>query len=223
MSEKQFSAPSLRILYDPERINAISPEWLDVEFWRLRDKVVVELGGRGQALQLETPAGPAVLRRYLRGGLVARISRDRFVFTGYERSRALREWRALILLGKRGLPVPRPLMASCERTGPFYRAAILTELIPGARSLADAAVDLTEGDWRRLGGVLQNFFAAGMVHADLNARNILVDEDGRWFVIDFDRALVLDHPAPPARMLQRLCRSFDKLGIDDRRDLLASD
>jgi 3-deoxy-D-manno-octulosonic acid kinase len=222
MPEQQFCAPLLRILYDPQRVTAISPEWLQCGFWRLRGGVTAELGGRGQALQLETPIGAAVLRRYLRGGMVARISHDRFLFTGYSNSRAFVEWSALIRLLERGLPVPRPLMASCERQGPFYRAGILTELIPGARSLADAAGVLGEDDWRRLGEVLQRFFAAGMVHADLNARNILLDAAGRWYLIDFDRARILDRPARPDRMLARLNRSFDKLGIEGRRDLLVT-
>lgn len=222
MSEQQFRAPSLRILYDPQRVTAVSPEWLDPGFWRLRGGVTAELGGRGQALQLDTPAGPAVLRRYLRGGMVARVSHDRYFFTGYSRSRAFIEWSALSRLLEQGLPVPRPLMASCERRGPYYRAGILTELIPGARSLADAAGVLGEDDWHRLGAMLQRFFAAGMVHADLNAHNILLDAAGRWYLIDFDRARVLDRPARPDRMLQRLFRSFDKLGIEGRRDLLVA-
>jgi 3-deoxy-D-manno-octulosonic acid kinase len=222
MSEQQFRAPSLRILYDPQRVTAISPEWLEAGFWQLRDGVKAELGGRGQALQLETPVGPAVLRRYLRGGLVARFSHDLFLFTGYAKSRAFVEWSVLSRLVKRGLPVPRPLMASCERHGPCYRAGILMTLIPGARSLADAAHALGEDDWRRLGIVLQDFFAAGVVHADLNARNILLDETGRWYLIDFDRARILERPARPAPMLARLNRSLDKLGIEGPRDLLAA-
>ncbi len=220
MSEQQFSAPSLRILYDPQRVTAISPDWLHAGFWQLRDGVAAELGGRGQALRLETPVGPAVLRRYLRGGVAARFSHDLYFFTGYAKSRAFLEWSALTKLLARGLPVPRPLMASCERHGAFYRAGILTELIPGARSLADAANVLGEDDWRRLGMVLQQFFSNGMVHADLNARNILLDAAGRWYLIDFDRARILDRPARPDRMLARLNRSLDKLGLKGRRDLL---
>jgi len=222
MSEQLFRAPSLRILYDPQRVTAISPEWLDAGFWRLRDGVKAELGGRGQALQLETPVGPAVLRRYLRGGMAARLSHDLFAFTGYTNSRAFIEWFALTRLLERGLPVPRPLMASCERHGLCYRAGILTELIPNARSLADAAGVLGEDDWRRLGLLLQRFFSAGMVHADLNAHNILVDAAGRWYLIDFDRARVLDRPARADRMLARLNRSLDKLGIKGHRDLLSA-
>ena len=220
MSEEQFRARSIRILYDSGRITAISPEWLQPAFWRMRNSVVAELGGRGQALQLETPAGPAVLRRYLRGGVVARISHDRYLFTGYDSSRSFVEWRVLSALYDRGFPVPPPLMASCERTGPIYRAGILTGLIPAARSLADVARELGEDDWRRLGRMLKEFFDAGLVHADLNAHNILCDVSGQWYLIDFDRARLLDRPALPDRMLNRLFRSFDKLGIDARRDLI---
>lgn len=220
MSEQQFRARSIRILYDPKRVTAISPEWLQSGFWRLRDAVVAELGGRGQALQLETPAGPAVLRRYLRGGMMAAISHDRYVFSGYDRSRGFVEWRVLSALYERGLPVPCPLMASCERTCAVYRAGILTELIPAARSLADVAAELREDDWRALGRMLQEFFDFGLVHADLNAHNVLRDVSGQWYLIDFDRARLLGRPARPDRMLKRLFRSFDKLGIAARRDLL---
>ncbi|QOC21729.1 3-deoxy-D-manno-octulosonic acid kinase [Wenzhouxiangella sp. AB-CW3] len=215
MSEALFSAPSLRILYDPERVTAIAPEWLDPSFWRLRRDVVDELGGRGQALHLATPAGAAVLRRYLRGGQAARLSRDRFLFSGYERSRALREWRVLALLRARGLPVPAPLMASCERSGPTYRAGLLTELLPETVCLADVAGQLASDDWQRLSRVLREFFDAGLVHADLNARNILIDAAGRWYLIDFDRARLHDRPVRGDRMLARLHRSLVKLGLDE--------
>jgi 3-deoxy-D-manno-octulosonic acid kinase len=220
MSEELFKARSIRILYDSERITAVSPEWLQPEFWRMRNDILAELGGRGQALLVSTPVGPAVLRRYLRGGLVARVSHDRFLFTGYDNSRALVEWRALAELNRRQLPVPRPLMAICERKGPIYRAGILTALIPDTRSLADVAHELGEDDWRRLGRTLQAFFSSGVVHADLNAHNILLDKSGQWYLIDFDRARIRDRPVLPDRMLNRLFRSFDKLGIDARRDLL---
>ncbi len=210
----------MRILYDPERVTAVSPEWLQPGFWKMRNDIVAELGGRGQALHVETPIGAAVLRRYLRGGLVSRVSDDRFLFAGYDRSRALVEWRALDELYRRGLPVPLPLMASCERRGMTYRAGILTALIPDTRSLADVAHELGEDDWRRLGRTLQAFFSSGVVHADLNAHNILLDKSGQWYLIDFDRARIQDRPVLPDRMLNRLFRSFDKLGIDGRRDLL---
>lgn len=198
----------------------VSPEWLDPGFWRIRNAVLAEFGGRGQALAVDTEVGPAVLRRYLRGGLIARVSRDRYLFTGYQRSRSFREFRVLARLHEMGLPVPQPLLAGCQRQGPTCRAAILTRLLANTISLPQAADILEPFHWRRLGKILDRFFRAGVVHPDLNAHNLLIDGEGHWYVIDFDRARIEDEPVDPEPMLRRLERSLDKLGIAGERALL---
>ncbi|MFU8831253.1 MAG: 3-deoxy-D-manno-octulosonic acid kinase [Wenzhouxiangella sp.] len=220
MSVSEFSAGQHRILYDGSVLPAISLEWLQPTFWHLRRAVMAELGGRGQALAVQTDVGAAVLRRYLRGGLVARVVRDRYVFTGYQRSRGFREWLLLDRLFNAGLPVPRPLAASCERHGGLYRAGLLTTLIPGAQPLSSIADRLPVADWRKLGATLQAFFAIGLVHADLNANNILHTATGDWYLIDFDRARIVAAPVDPGPMLARLFRSFDKLGVVGERAVL---
>lgn len=220
MPEAQLQAGATRILYDPSGLDVISPEWLQPTFWRQRDAVLAEFGGRGQALAVSTGAGPAVLRRYLRGGMIARISRDHYWFTGYERSRSVREFRVLSRLHETGLPVPQPLMAGCERYGPTYRAAILTRLLENTISLPQAADILEPVHWRRLGKTLDRFFRAGVVHPDLNAHNLLIDGDCHWYLIDFDRARIKAGPVDPEPMLARLERSLDKLGIAGERALL---
>lgn len=217
MPEAELQAGNVRILYDAEALDAVSPEWLEPAFWRMRGAVRAELGGRGQALAVDTVAGPAVLRPCFRGGQVARLSRDRFVFTGYGQSRSFREWRILARLRGLGLPVPQPLLAGCERLGLTCRAAILTRLIEGTRGLPEASADLEPEDWRCLGATLQRFFQAGVVHPDLNAHNLLLNEARQWFVIDFDRARIRPRPVNPAGMLARLNRSLDKLGIEGHR------
>lgn len=221
MSAAVFQAGSQCILYDSDRLPAVSFEWLDPEFWHLRSAVVAELGGRGQALQVNTPAGPAVLRQYRRGGLVARLVRERYVFLGHERSRSFREWRVLAALHQQGLPVPVPLIALSGRSGLTATAAIMTALIPEARGLDRVAGTLDRSDWVRLGSTLARFFRAGVRHADLNATNILVDRTGDWYLIDFDRARVSSTAVDPEPMLRRLFRSFDKFGIRaDRKALM---
>lgn len=220
MPEQVFQAGMVRILYDPDRIDVVSPEWLRPAFWRQRRAVLAEFAGRGKALAVDSSAGPAVLRRYLRGGLIARVISDRYFFTGYDRSRSFREWRLLARLSRLGLPVPRPLVASCERLGTSYRAALMTRLIGPAMSLTETGDSLDRTSWRRLGLTLSEFFKAGVVHADLNASNLLIDDQGQWHVIDFDRGRLGSGPANPAPMLRRLFRSLDKHGIEGCRDLL---
>lgn len=221
MSAEVFQAGNQCILYDPDRLPAVSFEWLDPEFWQLRSAIVAELGGRGQALQVNTPAGPAVLRQYRRGGLVARLVRERYVFLGHDRSRSFREWRVLAALHERGLPVPAPLVALSRRSGPTATAAIMTALIPEARGLDAVAGTLGRAGWVRLGSTLARFFRAGVRHADLNATNILVDRSGDWHLVDFDQARLSPRAVDPEPMLRRLFRSFDKLGIRaDRKAIM---
>lgn len=220
MPETELQAGSLHILYDPTALDVVSPEWFKPDFWRVRGKVLAEFGGRGQALAVATDAGPAVLRAYLRGGLIARVVRDRYLFAGYERSRCFREWRVLSRLHTQGLPVPQPLMAGCERRGLTYRAALITRLIENSISLPQAADILEPEHWDKLGRTLRRFFQAGVIHPDLNANNLLIDGDCNWYVIDFDRARIQDAPVDPGPMLSRLERSFDKLGISAARMLI---
>ncbi len=63
-------------------------------------------GGRGSISYIEVDGQQFVLRRYLRGGLPARVSRDRYLWLGEERTRPFQEFRLLAALLDRGLPGP---------------------------------------------------------------------------------------------------------------------
>lgn len=213
---------STRILYDPEILPAPVENLLVPEYWEARGATGECFAGRGQARAVETPGGPGVLKRYLRGGLVARVNRERYGFAGHERSRAFREWRLLQSLRQQGLPVPRPMAASCERRGLWYSAGLLTGRIPEARPLADhLAKDLADGppgrkEWRQIGKVLRAFHDAGVEHADLNARNILLDARGGVFLVDFDKGRQVGPDTVwRQRMLRRLERSLEKFAGPD--------
>ena len=173
-----------------------------------------EAVGRGSAWFIDAPFGAAVLRRYLRGGWMARISRDRYLFTGWRRSRPVAEFRVLERLESLGLPVPAPLAAGVRRRGLVCTGAVLTRRIPGVRPLADLlAARAQDADlWRRVGACVRRFHDAGVVHADLNARNILVDAGGAVYLIDFDRARIRNGAERRFRRnLRRLHRSLVKL------------
>ena len=111
-----------------------------------------------------------------------------------------------------GLRVPAPLGALCERSGPFYRGALMTRRIEPARPLPERFTD-DNFDWARIGAGLRQFHEAGVNHADLNARNILVhDETGEAWLLDFDRSFFSpDSPVNGQGNLARLRRSLDKL------------
>jgi 3-deoxy-D-manno-octulosonic acid kinase len=210
------------IVYDADRVQQPGPELFDASAWERQGRVVGQAVGRGSALMLEADFGPAVLRQYLRGGWPARFSRDRYLFTGFERSRPLAEFRMLVTLSDLGLPVPAPLAAMCRRQGLLYQGWLLMERIMQAQALADVLLDRADdpGLWQRIGAAIARFHRAGVIHADLNARNILVAEDDAIHLIDFDRARFRANDAASSANLRRLKRSLEKLWPAEIRDRL---
>jgi 3-deoxy-D-manno-octulosonic acid kinase len=210
-SQKQ---DSLTIVYDADRIPQPDPELFDPAYWRGRGALAGEAAGRGSALLLQTAFGPAVLRQYLRGGWPARFSRDCYLFLGYARSRPLAEFGVLAELVQAGLPVPAPLAALCARRGLCYRGSLLMARIPDVSPLADLLAARGEDAvlWRRCGETIRRFHAAGVVHADLNARNLLVGPGHAIHLVDFDRARIREGDVTGFRRnLARLKRSLEKL------------
>jgi 3-deoxy-D-manno-octulosonic acid kinase len=216
------------IVYDADALPAgltmpeALPRLFDGKWWSGQGAVTGEAPGRGSSLFLDTEFGEAVLRRYLRGGMAAKVSNDRYVFRGVETSRPFREFDVLSRMAADGLRVPQPLAALCVRDGPFYRAALLTRRITPAHALPDHFAD-EAFDWSRLGAELQHFFATGLRHADLNARNILVHDDtGASWVIDLDASRYEPgRPVSGERQLARLHRSLEKLWPADAPPLAA--
>lgn len=202
---------SWAIVADADRIPAPDASLFDADHWRARGAVVGQAAGRGQALMLDTPFGAAVLRPYLRGGQAARVSRDRYLWLGLERTRAVHEFRVLAGLRDLQLPVPAPLAAGVRRSGLVYRCALLTERIRDARSLGEQLGDAGL-PWQAVGRCICRFHQAGLEHADLNANNILLDGAGAVWLIDFDRARFEPMLAVNGRAnLRRLHRSLAKL------------
>ena len=150
-----------------------------------------------------------VLRRYRRGGMIARLSRDSYLWAGEDRTRSFREYRLLAAMRRQGLDVPAPLAAAYWRQGPVYRAAILVERIPGVKPLAQM---LAEPLWEPVAAAIVRMHRAGVWHADLNAFNILIGGEGRVWLIDFDRG-IQGRLSDRQRQgnLERLRRSLNKV------------
>ena len=170
--------------------------------------------GRGAIRRIDAACGRVVVRHYQRGGIIAKFSRDLFLWTGADATRPFREFRITQHLAEIGLPVPEVVAARYQRHGLGYRADLATREIAGACTLAER---LAQGDasidWAGLGTLIARFHAAGLWHADLNAHNVLYDAAGRVWLIDFDRArIVAPFATQLAGNLDRLARSLRKLG-----------
>lgn len=204
------------ILFDRRHFAQAESALLDPTHWAGAVKQS-EHGGRGAVWLVRGEFGAGVLRHYRRGGLVGRVNRDRYLWVGEEATRSFREFRLLAELRQRGLAVPAPLIAGYTRHGAYYRADILTALIPEAQTLAQRLrADFPPAAiWRRIGETLAAFHAQGAYHADLNAHNVMIDAATKVWLIDFDRGQ-LRAPAEgwQRENLHRLRRSLRKLGAE---------
>ena len=121
------------MLADPNSIGnapeSAAESLFDPCYWAARGEMAAVTGGRGSAWFVGTAANPWVLRHYRRGGLIARISEDRYVWAGEQRVRAFAEWRLLEILSRRGLPVPKPVAAWYGRERMTYRCDLITQRI----------------------------------------------------------------------------------------------
>ena len=118
-----------------------------------------------------------------------------------------------------GLRVPRPAAARYRRRGLLYTADIITVRIPGVQALSSfIAGERRDPDfWFSLGGAIQEFHAAGVFHADMNAYNLQIDTQGRLWMLDFDRGRLLPPGQWQQKTLSRLHRSLHKIGTLDAK------
>lgn len=206
-------APELFALHDAGIGSNYDPLWFDREHWRQHGAPLDSTQERGTVLRLDRGTESWVLRHYHRGGFVAHFVDDRYVWIGWERTRSVREWRLLKHLHGAGLPVPRPVAARAIRQGPVYRADIVTEYLPGTRTLA---ANLNDGGpdsacWSVIGRTLRRFHDVGVEHRDLNAHNILIDKASGVFLVDFDNARLRAPGAWSQAGMARLERSLRKI------------
>ena len=192
----------------------LSPEpcWFDPAYWQSIGEGRPLGRGRGTAYSAGRD-GQWVLRHFRRGGLPGRLVSDRYVWLGEALSRPVHEFRVLAELVDAGAPVPRPVAARVQRSGPFYRGDILVERVPDAVTLAELAPGLELARWDETGRAIRRFHEAGGWHADLNANNILITPD-HIVIIDLDRGRggCANRNRQRAN-LERLLRSLKKLQL----------
>jgi len=222
VAPRLISIQHSHILYDPQLVVTPQPGLFDPQWLRQQGSVTPVAGGRGDAWLVDHGQQHWVLRRYLRGGMVARFNRQHYLGWRLAATRAWREWRLLHRLWQLGLPVARPVAACVSwphgRILGWYQASILVQRIAGARTLAQAIQQqpLAADAWQRVGACIAGFHCRQVYHADLNANNILFDENDQLYLIDFDRGGIRPDGGWKQANLARLQRSLLKLqGLHD--------
>ena len=149
--------------------------------------------GRGHAVFFRYHEHEFVLKHYQRGGRMAVLLGDKYIGSDCNKSRSFREWRLLKYMHESGLPVPSPVAARCVSSGVYYRADLITIKIDDVTTLADYLFENHASDevWMAVGSCIRRFHDASVYHADLNARNILVNPVApSVYLIDFDKGAI---------------------------------
>jgi 3-deoxy-D-manno-octulosonic acid kinase len=202
------------ILYDNTVISDVRDDLFVPDSWTEVNSIPKTIGGRGQVFFVGDSQGKFVMRHFVRGGMAAKFSYDAYIWTGKWRTRSFEEWRLIRKLLTFNLPVPVPVAAHFIKKGMFYTADIITQEIPNVKSLASYVItgNIFENFWKKVGAHIYKFHNVGLCHADLNAYNILIDEDTNMWLIDFDKSKILS-PGGGWRHdnLKRLKRSLKKI------------
>lgn len=185
-----FAHPSIK--------DVVTSDWFSAEFWSEKNAVIGESKGRNttyfvkynSVLETSLAERQFVLRHYYRGGLVSKILNDEFLYTELNTTRSIAELTMLQKMVDLGLPVPNPIAAMVTKVaGLWCRNDILIEKIDDAKDgfhwLLDG--DLSDDVWQSIGATIKRFHKAGVCHSDLNIHNIMIDNCGGIFLIDFDR------------------------------------
>lgn len=221
MTEKVEKTENGAILYDPQVIREIGGERFSAGGWLHSEPITGSLrsAGRGNTLYVGNIPRQFVLRHYIRGGLIGKVVHDRYVFTGEDRTRPFVEWRMLAKMADSGLRVPRPAAARYCRHGLLYTADIITVRIPNVVPLSNyiAAESRPPEFWRSIGTAVRQFHEKGVYHADMNAYNVQIDNDGDLWMLDFDRGRLLQPGSWQQKTLDRLHRSLQKIVTLDPR------
>lgn len=199
-------------IFDDIGVTKFDPRW-----WQQQQAVTGSSTGRNTAWFVrhlhQGRQHHLVLRHYYRGGLAGKVNKDRFFYQSALYSRAMQEFSLLQWMRQQGLAVPTPVAARYQQTGLSYRADLLIERINGSRDLADILHNeraLTEQELQAVGAAIARLHDAGVDHTDLNCRNILLDNSGTIWLIDFDKCRRRLPGDWQQQNLQRLLRSFNK-------------
>jgi tRNA A-37 threonylcarbamoyl transferase component Bud32 len=112
----------------------------------------------------------------------------------FRRSRAEKSWRAAWLLNDQNIPTPQPSIFLEERLwGLLHRSYILIPNLEGGKSLLEFWPLLDREEQKeslfQLAEIIGKMHRTGILHGDLNWRNILLCRDGpnlRFFLVDLD-------------------------------------
>ncbi len=199
--------------FDANKVVKISPQLFDAKYWQQKNAIIGSAQGRGTTWFIKTEGQEWVLRHYYRGGLIGKLINDSYLYQGMAKTRAAQEFNLLAQMQKLALPAPQAIAYQVIRHGLFYRADLITQRIENAIDLVELLTQksLDSALWEAIGKTIKSFHQHGIYHHDLNAHNILIDDNKKVWLIDFDRGEQRTVASQwQESNMQRLLRSFNK-------------
>jgi 3-deoxy-D-manno-octulosonic acid kinase len=228
---KTVEESKLYIVFDDSLISENIECCFDAQFWQAENKVIGSATGRGTTWFIQLSQTQGALRHYRRGGLFGKLVSDHYLFTGWKKTRSIAEFNLLQTLREFAVNVPKPIAARVVKTTFCYQADLLSEKIPEAQDLVTILQHrcLTEAEYHAIAKQIKKMHQAQVNHTDLNIHNILLDNQGKVWIIDFDKCYQQAGEHWKQNNLKRLLRSFNKelkkrnilWGINDWKSLLA--
>ena len=214
------------IIYADDLIKDINEDFFEVNKWLQSKNSDLTDSGRGETIFFEYQNLKCVLKHYFRGGILGGYIRDRYLWTGIDGSRSIREFRRLEKLSAMGLPVPKPIGARVKKSGATYTADLITIEIENSKTLSELIIDddVDNSVWKSIGKCLHLFNNKEIYHPDLNTNNILIDDELNVYLIDFDTSSRLHQKISSKRStLDRFHRSLKKTFKNSNKKFLESD
>ncbi|MDW6018328.1 3-deoxy-D-manno-octulosonic acid kinase [Vibrio plantisponsor] len=209
---KTLTEKNQTIWFDEALLAEDPMQCFDADFWQRQDKVLGSATGRGTTWFVDGEKCSAALRHYRRGGLFGKLVKDHYWFQGWEKTRSYQEFQLLNTLIKAGVNVPKPIAARAVKRTFCYQADLLSERIPNARDLVSILQEraLSAEMYRKIGQEIRKMHDVQVNHTDLNIHNILIDDQEKVWIIDFDKCFQQNGDSWKQSNLKRLTRSFEK-------------
>ena len=202
------------IQYDPNTFKNFSSLLFNIDYISKEGLIKSEIVGRGKAYEIEFEGNRFILKHYIRGGFISKISYDKYFFDAIASSRAVKEYNFLNNLYLKGLPVPKPAALQVVINKFTYTADLITCKINNEGTLYDFVQTgkMNSNLWSNLENTLQKFYDENVYHSDLNTKNIIIDKASKFYFLDFDNSYFFYKNKLFKKSVIRLGRSLSKLG-----------
>ncbi|AAW84631.1 3-deoxy-D-manno-octulosonic-acid kinase [Aliivibrio fischeri ES114] len=200
------------IWYDDSILNDSPEQCCNPNYWQQQNRIIGSAQGRGTTWFIALEKMDAALRHYRRGGLFGKLIKDHYLFTSWEATRSHQEFQLLKVLRSASVNVPKPIAARATKRTFCYQADLLSEKIPNARDLVAILQEkpLSEEMYQKIGNEIRKMHAVQVNHTDLNIHNILIDDNDKVWIIDFDKCYQQKGDDWKQSNWDRLQRSFKK-------------